>query len=187
MKANSNSNQANIFRWEMWGILFIVLLGALLHFTFDWSGGWKPLGIISAVNESVWEHLKLVFWPALFWTFIEYFFVRLTRPDIRPNFLLAKAVGAWVMPAVIVLIFYTYNAFTEESILAVDLASFVFAIVVGQFISYRLWCFLNLSPVLNWLGVGMFIIGVLLFAIFTFYPPQVGIFQDPPTGGYGIV
>jgi hypothetical protein len=32
----------------------------------------------------------------------------------------------------------------------------------------------------------MFVIGALLFAIFTFYPPAAGIFQDPVTGGYGI-
>ena len=186
MEAENKLKQANIFRWEMWGILFIVLLGPLLHFTFELSGGWRPLGIISAVNESVWEHLKLAFWPALFWTTIEWLRLRRLKKDIRPNFLLAKAVGAYIMPLVIVVIFYSYTAFTGESILAVDLSSFVIAIVTGQFVSYRLWCSWNSAQSLNWLGLATFMLGILLFAIFTFYPPHVGLFQDSPTGNYGI-
>ena len=106
MKADTNLKQANTFRWEMWGILFIILLGSLLHFSFEFSGGWRPLGIISAVNESVWEHLKLAFWPALFWTIIGLLCLRRPKTDTRPNFLLANAVGAYIMPAVIVVIFY---------------------------------------------------------------------------------
>ena len=187
MKAENNVHQANILRWEIWGILFIVLLGAFLHFTFELSGGWRPLGVISAVNESVWEHLKIAFWPALFWTIIEYYCIRQPRRDTRPNFFLAKAIGAYVMPTVIVVIFYSYTAFTGDSILAADLSSFVIAIIIGQFVSYRLWLSLRLRRAFNWLGLSMFITAVLLFAIFTFYPPEVGLFQDPLTGGYGIV
>jgi hypothetical protein len=187
MNKTDKPNSANIFRWEMWGILFIVMLGSLLHFTFGFSGGWKPLGIISAVNESVWEHLKLAFWPALFWTIIEYFVLRRSKKDNRPDFLFAKAGGAVIMPLVIVIIFYTYTAFTGDSILAVDLSSFVIAVVVGQFVSYRVWQSFRLPHRTEWIGLAMFIIAALLFAFFTFYPPHAGIFQDPPTGGYGIM
>ena len=52
-------------KWELLGIVFIIVLGGALHFVFDLSGEWPPLALIAAVNESVWEHLKLGFWPAL--------------------------------------------------------------------------------------------------------------------------
>ena len=103
MKNRVAVSPVNIFRWEMWGILFIVILGSSLHFTFELAGGWRPLGIISAVNESVWEHLKLTFWPATFWTVIEYFCLRRSGRDTNRNFLLAKAIGAYIMPIVIVI------------------------------------------------------------------------------------
>jgi hypothetical protein len=187
MKTSNSNVTKSIFRWEMWGILFIVLLGSILHFTFDFSGGWRPLGVISAVNESVWEHLKLAFWPAVIWIIIEFLFVRRQYKDTRPNFILAKANGAYIMPLVIVMIFYSYTAFTKESIFAVDLSSFVIAVVIGQVVSYKIWYSLRLSNVFNWVGLAMIIIGALLFAVFTFYPPGVGIFQDPINGSYGIV
>jgi hypothetical protein len=187
IKTWSNKETTSIFRWEMWGILFIVLFGSLLHFTFDFSGGWRPLGVISAVNESVWEHLKLTFWPAIIWTIIEFFRVRRLTKDIYPNFILAKATGAYIMPLIIVAIFYSYKAFTGDSILAVDLLSFVIAVIIGQIVSYWIWLSLKLSETFNWVGLAMFIIGAFLFAIFTFYPPGASIFQDSVTGSYGIL
>jgi hypothetical protein len=171
----------------MWGILFIVLLGSLLHFSFGFSGDWKPLGVISAVNESVWEHLKLVFWPAALWTLVEYFTLRRTHKDKRPNFVLAKAAGAALMPLIILAIFYSYTAAAGESIFAVDLASFMIAVIAGQLISYKLWRFLDLPAAWEWLGIFVFIIIAALFAAFTFFPPHAGLFRDAPTGGYGIL
>jgi hypothetical protein len=187
METINNKDTKDIFRWEMWGILFIVLVGSLLHFTFDFSGGWRPLGIISAVNESVWEHLKLAFWPAVFWAIIEFFFVRKSAKGNVPNFILARAIGTYIMPLVIVVIFYSYTAFTGDSILAVDLSSFVIAVVSGQIISYKLGASLRLSMGFNWLGLVMLIVGALLFAVFTFFPPHAGMFKDPITSGYGIL
>jgi hypothetical protein len=187
LKTQGNKQTSSIFRWEMWGILFIILIGSLLHFTFDFSGGWKPLGIISAVNESVWEHLKLAFWPNVFWAIIEFLFIQRTAKDNRPSFILAKAISAYIMPIIIVAIFYSYTAFSGHSILAVDLSSFAIAVVIGQIVSHKIWSSLRFSKAFTWLGLTMIIIGAFLFAIFTFYPPTVGIFQDPVTGDYGIV
>jgi hypothetical protein len=51
----------SILRWELGGIAFVVILGSVLHFAFEWSGRAIPIGPIAAVNESVWEHLKLGF------------------------------------------------------------------------------------------------------------------------------
>ena len=55
----------SIFWYELVGMVFIIILGTLLHFTFEWSGFQEIVGVFSAVNESVWEHLKIAFWPAL--------------------------------------------------------------------------------------------------------------------------
>jgi hypothetical protein len=59
--------------FELVGMVFIILLGSMLHFTFEWSGNQPIVGVFSAVNESVWEHLKIAFWPALLYLIFEYF------------------------------------------------------------------------------------------------------------------
>jgi len=55
---------------EMAGAAFVILVGSALHFVFDWTGGWRPAALFAAVNESIWEHLKLAFWPGLAWALV---------------------------------------------------------------------------------------------------------------------
>ena len=53
----------NLKKYTVAGILFTIALGTLLHFTYDISGNSDFVAIFSAVNESTWEHLKLLFFP----------------------------------------------------------------------------------------------------------------------------
>jgi len=169
-----------ILVFELVGIVFIVLVGSALHFTFDLSGGNLPVGVFSAVNESVWEHLKLSFWPALTYAIIEYGFLK-KRTD---NFFPAKAVGIYLMPLVIVSSFYFYQTFIEENLL-LDILIFILAVVVGQLTSYKLMN-LKTRKIYLKLSITGLILLASLFIIFTFYPLEIPIFQDPVTGGYGV-
>jgi len=173
----------SILRWELGGIVFIVVLGTVLHFVFDWSGRWIPLASIAAVNESVWEHLKLGFWPALAYAALEY--GRFGRS--ANNFALAKTVGIYVIPITIVVLYYVYTAILGRGLLAVDIAIFVVAVIAGQLVSYRLLAASPVSERLNrFAPIALAVLAVIL-VLFTFWPPQFPLFRDSVTGGYGII
>jgi len=173
----------SILRWELGGIAFIVVLGAVLHFTFEWSGGAIPVATIAAVNESVWEHLKLGFWPALVYAAVEY--SRFGKS--ANNFPFAKTIGIYLIPITIVVLYYAYTAILGHGPLVVDIAIFVIAVIVGQLVSYKLLTTSPLPERLNrFAPIALVVLGIL-FVLFTFYPPQVPLFRDPVTGGYGIV
>jgi hypothetical protein len=173
----------SILRWELGGIAFIVVVGSLLHFVFEWSGRAIPIAPIAAVNESVWEHLKLGFWPALVYAAWEY--SRFGKS--ANNFHFAKTIGIYLIPITIVVLYYVYTAILGHGLLAVDIAIFVVAVIVGQLVSYKLLMASPLSKRLNrFAPVALAVLGIL-FVLFTFYPPQFPLFKDPVTGGYGIV
>jgi len=173
----------SILRWEIGGIIFIVVLGTILHFAFGWSGRWIPIAPIAAVNESVWEHLKLGFWPALVYAVLEY--SRFGKS--ANNFFLAKTLGIYLIPITIVVLFYSYTAILGHDLLILDIAIFVVAAIVGQLVSYKLLIASPLPERLNrFAPIALVILGIL-FVLFTFYPPQVPLFKDSVTGGYGIV
>lgn len=176
------SERKSVFSYEVIGMFFIIILGSLLHFTFEWSGHQPIVGVFSAVNESVWEHLKLGFWPALFYAIIEY---RLLKKSTN-NFLLAKTVGLYVIPIVIIVTFYSYTAITGESVFIIDILTFIVAVIIGQFSSYKLLTYKKLSEELEKISLVALIVLGLAFVIFTFYPPHLPIFQDPISGEYGI-
>jgi hypothetical protein len=172
-----------IFFYELAGIVFIVTFGSVLHFTFEWSGGQAVVGVFSAVNESVWEHLKLGFWPAVAFAVIEFKYLK----ESTNNFLFAKTVGTYLIPITIIAIFYSYTAILGESLLVIDILSFIVAVIVGQLVSYRLLTSKALQHNLDKVLLIALILLGLAFVLFTFYPPHWTMFQDPITGEYEIV
>jgi hypothetical protein len=168
--------------YELAGIVFIVIIGTTLHFTFELSGNQPVVGVFSAVNESVWEHLKLGFWPALLWALIEYRYIKKSTN----NFFFAKTAGIYLIPIVIPILFYSYTAVLGESVLVIDILTFVVAVIVGQLASYKLLTYRRLPHLLS--KISLFALALLgvAFVLFTFYPPHLPLFRDPVTSGYGI-
>lgn len=154
-----------------------------MHFLFEWSGYWKPIAWFAAINESTWEHFKLAFWPGLVWTLVEYsVFGRVT-----PNFWFGRALGLFSMPVIIAVIFYSYSTILGKNYLWADILSFLIAVSVGQFISYRLFFVPELKVSLQWIGIIVIIGMMLAFVLFTYMPPHLFIFEHMQTHEYGIL
>ena len=168
--------------YEIIGTIFIIFLGSALHFTYEISGKLSFVGAFSAVNESVWEHLNLAFFPSLVWLLIEY----LPLKKQANNFFTAKMVGTYLMVIIIPIVFYSYTAFSGESIFAIDISTFMIAVIIGQILSYKLLTHQQLNQNLNKIAVAAIIVLALAFITFTFYPPNIEIFRDPGTGKYGL-
>jgi hypothetical protein len=166
---------------EIIGTLFVIFLGTALHFTFALSGNNPIVGSFSAVNESVWEHLKLPFWPSLFWLLI---MMIPLRKNVS-NFFSSKAIGIILMMVIIPLVFYSYTAFTKE-ILAVDIATFMISVIIGQAVSHSLYKQENMSRLTEVAAISVIALLAIIFITFTFYPPHLPIFMDSETGHYGI-
>jgi hypothetical protein len=178
----SKVNSKSVLVYELVGMVFIILLGSALHFTFEIFGKSPLVGVFSAVNECVWEHLKLAFWPALLYMLIEY----VPLKKAANNFLFAKTAGACLMIVLIPIVFYSYTAVAGESIFIIDISTFVIAVVIGQLLSLKLLSYKKLSDNYNRISIMLLVLLVLAFALFTFYPPRLPIFRDSTTGKYGI-
>lgn len=176
------TEKESILWYELLGMAFIILLGSVLHFTFEWSGNQPVVGVFSAVNESVWEHLKIAFWPALLYLIFEYRYIY----KKSNNFFFAKTLGIYTIMIIIPVIFYSYTSFFEENLI-IDIGSFIFAIILGQLVSYRFLTYKRFAKIFEIISLVALTILALTFVVFTFYPPQVHLFQDPNTGEYGIV
>jgi hypothetical protein len=171
-----------ILKWEISGIIFVFLLGALLHFVFEWSGESAIIGAIASVNESVWEHFKQGFWPMCLFAVIEYPFIRRhTR-----NFLAAKGAAVLLIPTLTGLLFYAYSAIIGREILIVDILIFAVAITAGQLISYKIMTLPVWPKFTSYAGFCMIVLIGLILILFTYYPPHLPILLDENTGTYGI-
>ena len=170
-----------VLKWEIGGVVFVFLLGTLLHFVFEWSGESAPMGAIASVNESVWEHFKQGFWPMCLYAAIEYWFIR-TRVN---NFLTAKAVAVYLIPLVTGVVFYAYTTVIGEHILIVDILIFLVAIIVGQLTSFRILNLAKLPLYASVISLILILTLALVLILFTYYPPHLPIFLEG-TGFYGL-
>lgn len=117
-----------------------------------------------------------------FYAAIEYRFIR----GQVSNFFPAKAAAVYLIPLITGLVFYGYTAILGEKILIVDILIFLVAIIVGQFISYKIMTSAKVPGVLNVISPVSIIILALILMLSTLYPPHLPIFLDKNTGMYGI-
>ena len=172
-----------LFWWELAGFLFTSAAGTLLHFVYEWSGGSTLAAAFSAVNESTWEHMKLLFFPLFSFSVVQV--IALGRQ--YPNFLAVRAVSTLAGLALIPVLFYTYTGVLGRDVMWLDVAIFILAALGAFLLDWRLLCRGRWSS--GWQQVlGLLALWGLafLFVYFTFHPPVLGLWWDPVTGGYGI-
>ena len=150
-----------------------MIVGTFLHFTYEFSNYNNLIGIFSPVNESVWEHLKLLFFPTILTIFIGYILIK----DNYPNYLYAKTKGLFIALSFIIIFFYTYTGILGKSILVVDIASFFIAILILEIYTLKYF---------NFRAIAFLTILLIVFLIFTFNPPKIGLFKDLLTNNFGI-
>ena len=167
--------------WQLVGFAVTSLGGTLLHFLYDWLGEAVWIAPFSGVNESTWEHMKLLFWPMLAFAAVQSFFFK-----DRGGFWCIKLRGILLGMLLIPVIFYTYNGAVGRSPDWLNIAIFFVAAAGVYVYEARLFESGGVkcgSP--KWAVAALCGLAVL-FAVFTFVTPEIGLFRDSLTGRYGI-
>lgn len=169
--------------WEVLGLIFVLAVGNLLHFVYDWSGQSPVVGALASVNESTWEHMKLLTTPWVLWSIAELIALRRTGLPV----LTARAAGLLAGLAAIPLLFYGYQGVLGRDIMWLDVAIFQIAVLLGFWVT---WAMLRrralASPVWQVAGAAVLAAVWAAFILCTFAPPDLPLFADPETGLRGI-
>ena len=146
--------------------------GSALHFLYDaWP---NPLtALISPVNESVWEHLKLLFWPMLAAGF------RLSRGTKERNALWGGVFAAeLLMPLFLLGAYYLLGCGFGVTSLALDIALYVATMLLGFLAAYWIFKSKKLENAAGWLLLPVILYGASLI-LFTFAAPPLAVFTPP--------
>lgn len=173
----------DLFFWsEIIGVPAIYCIATLLHFVYYLSGGTALSILFGAVNESVWEHVKIFAAGYTAYAALELLW---TKASFK-KFLVAKVCALYVLSGLIIGFFYLYTAFTGRNILIADILSSLLFVCIAQMVSYRLTLTKKDTKRYFHEAAMLLMLYFLMFFSFTIFPPQCGLFQDPVTGGYGI-
>lgn len=172
-----------LFFWELAGFLFTSAMGSLLHFVYEWSGGSLAAAVVSAVNESTWEHMKLLFVPMFLFSVVQ----ACVLGKNYPNFLAVRAVSTLTGLALIPVLYYTYTGVWGQMRDWANIAVFFLAALGAFLLDLYLLRRNRLSS--PWQQVlGLIVLWALAFCFVwcTFRPPHIALWRDPTTGTYGI-
>ncbi len=167
--------------WQLWGFAVTSLVGTVLHFLYEWLGNAIWIAPFSGVNESTWEHMKLLFWPMFIFAIVQSFFFR-----DREDFWCVKLRGVLLGICLIPVIFYTYNGVIGKSPDWINIAIFFIAAAIAYLYETKLFKEETVVCQRPKLAIAILAGIALLFVVFTFATPEIGIFQDPLSGSYGI-
>ena len=165
----------NVKKRSVWGFLFVGVLGVLFHFAYDFLGQNAVAGVFFPINESIWEHLKLLYFPVILWWMIEYF-TGAERKRFFASRVWALCIGLFFIP----IAFYTYSGVIGRRFAWADIGIFF----VADYLYFRLAKGFGEDPKEesegeNILSAIVFLVWLFAFFVFTFFPPALGIFQNP--------
>lgn len=164
-----------MFCINLWRFIFISILGTFLHFTYDWSDKNPVVGLFSAVNESTWEHLKLLFFPMLLLTILEYFLHTRPFPD---SFLQSRTLGILSGMGLIVSGFYTIQGVLGKNYGFLNILLYYVAVIFSLYVENRIQQNKNFSFPKSFAVILLSLISICFFS-FTYFPPNIGIFISP--------
>ncbi len=166
----------NTALYHIMGIIWTLAAGFILHFTYEWFDRKKSVAWFSSINESIWEHTKLFFFPALLWSLIEF----LTYGMNLPGFWFAKAVSFAAGVFLIPLLYYGYTGLTEHKYLWADIGVYLLSVLISYGISYLLMKSQKVFTALPLQIAGLALIALLVFGFvkFTYNAPNLPIFKE---------
>ncbi|MCX8131561.1 MAG: DUF6512 family protein [Clostridia bacterium] len=164
--------------WILLGIPVLSIAGCLMHFVYEWSGNLTAVGIFSPVNESVWEHLKLTFWPMLIWWISGYYLLNKRGKISAAQWFSSCTAAELVCPMVIVSFFYSYTGALGIESLILDIFSLFLGIIAAQSFSLHLYKNAEFGNYCLYISITTLALLAAAFTIFTFTPPQLPLFMD---------
>lgn len=176
---HSNIDKEFVKKYSWLGILVVAILSVPFHFLYEWLGEHLIIGIFFPINESIWEHLKLVYWPLLFWWGFGYLAFKDKKNLSFVKWLTAAAISLGISMLFIVSWYYTWvNAFNVESSI-IDIGSLFLAVPISQLLAVHVYKVVQPRKFYALLAAIFILTFAGLFIWFTFSPPELPIFIPP--------
>ena len=157
------------------GFIFTSVMGTLLHFAYDLSNQNAFFSLFSAINESVWEHMKLLFFPMLVFAWIE----SRSFAEEYKSFWCVKLIGIVSGLVLIPTLFYTYTGVFGVSKDFINIAIFFLVVAFTYILETRLLKQGNVTCKSPRAAVVILLVIALAFVVFTLNPPGIPLLQEP--------
>lgn len=161
-------------RYIIEGIIFVLITGSIAHFIYDWSGENALIGFWVPINESIWEHMKLCFFPMLLYSFYMIYKLEPDYPCISSSSMFGVLLSTFLIPV----LFYTYSGILGANYAIFDIGTFIVSVIISFVAVYKLTLSCKVASYETLFKLLILILAMCFF-IFTYHPLNIGIFAEP--------
>ena len=162
--------------------LLSVIIGTLFHFAFDFSRGNTLVGAFSPVNESIWEHLKLILIPSILVAPIEFY----SFGKHNKGYLASKSFATVIGMLIVLTGYYTYSGIFGTDYFVADIILFIIGMAATSLFTFLFISIFNFDERESIIGISLITFLLIMFMYFTFNPPMLELFRDPLSEDFGI-
>lgn len=163
-------------------VVFLFLLSFLWHFMYDWFPN-NIFALVFPVNESIWEHMKIIYYCLLLGSVLEFYLCKKNNIKIN-NFYIEAMVKSLLGVIFYLIIFIPLYLWLGES-MVISIGLMLVTYIFMEFIGYKILVSEELN--INILPVIIIVLGCIMFVILAFYPLHNFLFFDEVKFGYGIL
>jgi len=164
------------------GVFVIFALSFVSHFMYKWLPN-SIFSILFPVNESIWEHMKLLATPVLIFSIFEYIIYRKKNISFN-NFLLSYGISIILGIIIYLIIYLPIHYIFGHSLVVAGIILFI-TFIIMQVISYYIMNYREIKYS-NIIGLGIIIILYIVFGYLTYNPIEIDLFYDDEKNVYGI-
>ena len=172
----------NLKKDKIIAIIGIFMLTFIFHFVYDWMPN-SVTAIFFPVNESIWEHQKLIFTSIVFYGIIDY--IILEKFKIKYNNFFTSLFISSISAIPVFLIIYLPFYYKIGPKMPLNIIVMIIAIIISQIISYYILK-LKHCKLLNIISIILIIVSYIVFAYLTYNPIKSELFFDTEEEKYGI-
>ena len=158
-------------------ILLLSILSVIAHNIYNYFPNILT-AIFFPINESIFEHMKIIFTSLLITSIVDYMVLKLNNIDYN-NFRFQSFITAFISIPIFLIIYLPIHYLLGENLI-VTLIILLITYIISQFISYHFLNHLEI-PILNKIAIPLILLTYFNFLVLTFIPNKDDFFNDTYT------
>lgn len=172
----------NLKTIKLIAVINIFLISFLAHFTYNFLPN-TLTSIFFPVNESIFEHMKIIFTSTIIYGLLDYTLLKLNNIKFN-NFLFQLMFTSFISIPIFLIMYLPIHFIVGEYLILTLLLLFI-TYLISSIISYNILIHKSI-PLLNIISIPLIIIIYSIFTYLTYNPPKNFFFLDTLTNSYGI-
>ncbi len=166
---------------KLLSVIGIFIIAFPIHFIYDKFPN-SIFSIFFPVNESIWEHMKMLFTCFIIWGFIEYAISQKFKL-LYHNFIFSNFFSAIISIPIFLILYLPFHYTIGHNMII----TLIIMLITFSIVEYLSFIILKTKEIryINYISLILIVISYIIFGYLTYHPIRQDLFYDHEDNKYG--